>query len=121
MRACTKCGVMKTLNAFPPVRRGDPKLQTWCRECFASYGKRYYRANREAQKARLIRNVEETREDNRQRLVEYLSAHPCVDCGEKDVVVLEFDHRAGGSKLADVSEYANCGRKVARGLTENAQ
>jgi phage/plasmid primase-like uncharacterized protein len=40
---------------------------------------------------------------------EYLSNHPCVDCGETDTVVLDFDH-IRGKKICDVS------RMVGRGL-----
>lgn len=112
MRACTRCGEVKPLEAFPPVRRGEPKLQTWCRECFAAYGREYYRKNREAQKARLLRNVAAIRAGNRRRIIEYLAAHPCVDCGETDIIVLEFDHL--GDKVADLSTYANGGRTWAR-------
>src|SRR5438132_13082592 len=108
MRACTRCGVVKAVDAFPPVRRGEPKLQTWCRECFAAYGKVYYRANREAQKARLLRNVQATREQNRLRTVEYLLRHPCVDCGNADIVVLRFDHMR--DKTADIARLVASGR-----------
>jgi hypothetical protein len=103
---------MKPLEAFPPVRRGEAKLQTWCRECFAAYGREYYRKNRDAQKSRLLRNVAVTRAENRRRIIEYLVTHPCVDCGETDIVVLEFDHL--GDKVADVSTYASGGRTWAR-------
>jgi hypothetical protein len=34
---------------------------------------------------------------------EFLMAHPCVDCGEEDIRVLEFDHPPGVEKLGDVT------------------
>jgi len=35
------------------------------------------------------------RDRNKAFLAEYLRTHPCVDCGEPDIVVLEFDHIRG--------------------------
>lgn len=39
----------------------------------------------------------------RQQLLEFLSLHPCVDCGEKDPIVLEFDHRIPDKKFKQIS------------------
>jgi ribose 5-phosphate isomerase RpiB len=46
---------------------------------------------------------------NAQVMREYLNGHPCVDCGESDVRVLEFDH-VGNAKLENVATL--CGQGV---------
>src|SRR3989442_13279520 len=107
MRACTKCGVVKARDAFPPVRRGEPKLQTWCRACFAEYGKQYYRKNHETQKRRLLWNTGARRAENRRKTVEYLRSHACMDCGMTDIVALQFDHLR--DKKTDVTRLVNSG------------
>src|SRR5205814_9989157 len=88
MRACTKCGELKPLEAFPPVRRGEPKLQSWCRDCFAAYGREYYRITEMYRS----RNTAARRADNQTRMIEYLRTPPCVYCCEGDIVVLPFYH-----------------------------
>jgi hypothetical protein len=93
MRTCTRCGETKPLHQFPPVRRSEPeKLQYWCRDCFSEANKRTYWKNPERERARALLLKTRKREENRRRAIEFLLAHPCVGCGEKDIVVLQFDH-----------------------------
>ncbi len=35
------------------------------------------------------------------KILEYLKSHPCVDCGESDPIVLEFDHER--DKVANIA------------------
>ena len=93
---------------FPPIRRSEPeKLQSWCRSCFAEAGARHYRNNIDRERARLYRNNARRRAESQRRVLEYLLAHPCVDCGEADVVVLQFDHLR--DKKFDVSAMISSG------------
>lgn len=45
----------------------------------------------------------ERRRSNYQYVLDHLASHPCVDCGEKDVVVLEFDHLDRKRKRATIT------------------
>lgn len=40
---------------------------------------------------------------NRENLILYLNEHSCIDCGETDIVVLEFDHRDPATKRAKIA------------------
>ncbi len=113
VKVCTRCGTAKSLDEFPLVRRGLPGRHGWCQACFAIAKAAHYRRNLEAQKIRLLRNTAQRRLETQSRIIHYLSTHPCVDCGERDIVVLEFDH-VRGTKLGNVSAYANGGRSWPR-------
>ncbi len=52
--------------------------------------------------------AKQRRDKNRQRAYDYILSHPCIDCGEDDPVVLQFDH-IKGLKVRSISEMVNAG------------
>jgi hypothetical protein len=83
---------------------------------------REYRAKRSKSTAALIQKRDESRRwregrgiiwrearirANKRFVYDYLSCHPCIDCGERDLDVLEFDHIDPESKAFGISKSYN--------------
>jgi len=43
------------------------------------------------------------RETCQQLAYDHLTSHPCIDCGETDITVLDFDHRERSGKTDDIA------------------
>jgi hypothetical protein len=54
-------------------------------------------------------------------LADYLTEHPCVDCGNSDLRVLDFDHRPGTPKRKDVMRMVKEGFSIPRLTDEIAK
>lgn len=69
--------------------------------------RRHYEKNREAMIARARAHTKQKRIELRAWVRIYLAEHPCVDCGEADPIVLEFDHRDPASKVGNIADIIN--------------
>lgn len=64
---------------------------------------RFYAENAEKVKARARTRSLSQKDILREHVQAYLLVHPCVDCGETDLRVLDFDHRDGVDKRQTIS------------------
>lgn len=101
------CHEDKPEEAFAFRSLATGQRQSHCRACHAAYRREHYLKTRATYIENERLRVRAHRELNRALILEYLRAHPCVDCGETDPVVLDFDHRDPAAKRLEVSRLAN--------------
>lgn len=91
-RRCGRCGVHKPVDDFMWRRIEKGQRDNYCRPCRAAYHREHYLKHkpRYVENAR-VRN-QRVWEERKRWMIEFFRTHPCVDCGETDIIVLEFDH-----------------------------
>ena len=100
---CTRCGYVKTLDEFNYKNKDLDIRKPHCKECDKLIRKNFYIEHKDrVYKSVLHRNKELTKR-NRQFVWDYLLKHPCVDCGETNPIVLEFDHKDRVKKINSIS------------------
>ncbi len=92
LRTCARCGTTSPVSAFATGGKRSGGRDTYCRPCRSAYGKEHYAANRQRYIDQSAARKAALREERTAYLLRYFETHPCVDCGERDPVVLEFDH-----------------------------
>ncbi|MEY2474261.1 MAG: hypothetical protein QOK28_3590 [Actinomycetota bacterium] len=93
MKRCARCGEEKLLSEFSWKSKATGRLSSICKYCARAKSGAHYASNKAKYVARAMRRNRLLRSARAYAIVEYLSTHPCVDCGEADPLVLEFDHR----------------------------
>lgn len=93
-KTCTKCGEIKELDKFRKLKNG--RIKSECRDCENRYSKN-------------------KRTEASQFVWDFLSnSNGCVDCGEKDPIVLEFDHVDTGNKSSTITDLSRKGYPTSR-------
>ena len=105
MKKCTRCKECFEKEVFPILNKLSGKMSSMCSDCKREYDREHYIKHKEKNIIAKTRNAKNLRERNLRFLVDYLKSHPCVDCGEDDFIVLEFDHQH--SKIGNISNMKN--------------
>jgi hypothetical protein len=103
---CDMCGETKAQAdfAFADIAKGT--RQRHCRKCQAAYRRAHYLANRDTYIRREVARINAFRIENRALMLAYLLAHPCIECGETNPVMLDFDHRDPSTKSGNIGSIA---------------
>lgn len=102
MRICSLCKDHKAESEFNFKYKSLGILQRHCKDCSRMEIKRHYVEHKQyyldkAKKRNVI--IHKILNDY---VLNYLKDHPCIDCGESDPIVLEFDHLE--NKYKDVAK-----------------
>lgn len=88
-KKCCNCDKSLPLEDFYPSSKAKDGRQSKCKPCHREYRKSHYESN----KSKYISKAADCRQRYRQEFLDFIKTKSCVDCGNDDWRVLEFDHQ----------------------------
>ncbi len=108
-KLCSRCGEEKDAEKDFGWKYKDRGIRaTRCKSCQSELSKQHYQNNKDAYNGRSRVRKARVRDENQAMLYAYLITHPCVDCGQTDITLLEFDH-VRGEKVSSISHLLSSG------------
>lgn len=115
-RVCIYCNCDKPNEDYNKTSYGNPK--PYCRQCQKEKRIIYYQNNKQAIIKKQVARTARNRAIVKEKVAEYLEKHPCIQCGEKDIVVLDFHHRDSSTKESEICQLIVNGYSWKKLLTE---
>lgn len=117
---CKKCNRLLTEDCFTIKNKETGKRFSYCRDCKSKYNKEWLAKNKKRQNRIVAERHRKLHNEANEFLWNYKLAHSCVDCGENDPIVLEFDH-VRGEKVEAVGKMARDEKPIEKVLEEIAK
>ena len=92
MKKCTKCKKEKQINEFSFKNKLVNIRHSQCKDCTRLLVKNHYLKNKQYYLDKTRKRNAKLYSEIIRFIQEYLKKNPCLDCGESDITVLEFDH-----------------------------
>jgi len=91
-KKCYRCQKSKDVEQFS-WKKLNVKRQDGCKDCMRAYNREHYNSNKQYYLDKARKRNDSIKASLYEVAFQHLLGHPCVDCGEDDPLVLEFDHR----------------------------
>lgn len=109
MEKCTVCKKEKIIDEFNFKKKSLGLRHQQCKECTRLFVKNHYNSNKGYYLKKAQKRNSKVRLEVYDYLKQYFLKNPCIDCGESDITVLEFDHVGKVPKFKAVSSLMRYG------------
>jgi hypothetical protein len=100
MKHCPRCNEDKEEVEFGKNKTRPDGLQVQCRACIKLIHRDWYERNKERHYGNVQKRRKLISDETVRRLLAYLKAHPCVDCGVANPLVLDIVEKRSGTVFA---------------------